>query len=335
MSRIYTSIRDLVGHTPLFEPMRLEQELGLSCHLLCKLEWFNPAGSIKDRAAKSMLEAAERDGTLHPGDTIVEQTSGNTGIALAAMAVPKGYHVEIFLEAGVTIERKKILQALGCRLLTYRDIPGAADPSAPFDPFREATLSEIQHYCDLMGPSYHFLNQVTNRNNPRAHVETTGPELWEDAGGKIDALVCMAGTGGTLCGLSTYLRKKNPEIYIAAAEPAPCSVRCRENPHCRMIDGVLRLSDACEGGFLHEDLFDETIDVVTEDAFVTAQAFAALEGLLVGTSGAAALHAAVSLGRRDAFRGKNIAVIIPDGGSKYLSCPLYTFHRDRKKNTVQ
>jgi cysteine synthase A len=177
MNRIYASIEDLVGSTPLFEPVRVEKQLHLTSHLLCKLEGLNPAGSIKDRAALSMLQAAEADGTLSPGDTIVEQTSGNTGIALASMAIPRGYHCEIFLESGVTPERRTILRALGCRLLDYRDVPGAADPDAPFDPFREATLEEIRRYCTAMGPSFHFLDQTSNPANPQAHIRSTGPEI--------------------------------------------------------------------------------------------------------------------------------------------------------------
>ena len=238
MSRIAASIGDLVGNTPLFEPVRVEQRLGIRAHLLCKLEGHNPAGSSKDRAALSMLQAAEEAGILHPGDTIVEQTSGNTGIALAAMAVPKGYHCDIFLEAGVTRERKQILLALGCHLLTRGDIPGISKKEIQAHPFQEATLEEIRAYCRSMGPSFHFLDQTTNPNNPLAHVRTTGPEIWRDTDGKVDALVLMAGTGGTLRGLSQYLRKRNPKIRILTAEPAPCSRRCAKNPNCQIIDGV-------------------------------------------------------------------------------------------------
>ena len=327
MNRIYASIEDLVGSTPLFEPVRVEKQLHLTSHLLCKLEGLNPAGSIKDRAALSMLQAAEADGTLSPGDTIVEQTSGNTGIALASMAIPRGYHCEIFLESGVTPERRTILRALGCHLLDYRDVPGAADPDAPFDPFREATLEEIRRYCTAMGPSFHFLDQTSNPANPQAHIRSTGPEIWKDTDGCVDALVLMAGTGGTLCGLSTYLRKKNPKIHIAAVEPSPCSVRSEENPSCKIIDGVLRFDDrpdaACSS-FLHHDLYDECMEVSAESAHRTALLIARQEGLLFGTSGAAALTAAMELSKRPLFAGKNIVVIIPDGGGKYLSSFLYS-----------
>ena len=245
MSRIAASIGDLVGNT-----------------LLCKLEGHNPAGSSKDRAALSMLQAAEEAGILHPGDTIVEQTSGNTGIALAAMAVPKGYHCDIFLEAGVTRERKQILLALGCHLLTRGDIPRVSKEEIQAHPFQEATLEEIRAYCRSMGPSFHFLDQTTNPNNPLAHVRTTGPEIWRDTDGKVDALVLMAGTGGTLRGLSQYLRKRNPKIRILTAEPAPCSRRCAKNPNCQIIDGVLDFDehpDHTASYFITHDLYDECV----------------------------------------------------------------------------
>lgn len=326
MSRIAASIGDLVGNTPLFEPVRVEQRLGIRAHLLCKLEGHNPAGSSKDRAALSMLQAAEEAGILHPGDTIVEQTSGNTGIALAAMAVPKGYHCDIFLEAGVTRERKQILLALGCHLLTRGDIPGVSKEEIQAHPFQEATLEEIRAYCRSMGPSFHFLDQTTNPNNPLAHVRTTGPEIWRDTDGKVDALVLMAGTGGTLRGLSQYLRKRNPKIRIVAAEPAPCSRRCAKNPNCQIIDGVLDFDehpDHTASYFITHDLYDECVLVSAKEADETARLVARTEGLLFGTSGAAALAAAIRLSKVPEYAGKNLVVIISDGGGKYLSSPLY------------
>lgn len=328
MSRIYHSLGELCGHTPLFEPVRFEAENHIHAHLLCKLESYNPAGSIKDRAALNMIQNAEKDGIIKPGDTIVEQTSGNTGIALAAYAIPAGYHVDIFLEAGVTIERKKILAAYGCRLLDYRDIPDTCNPDDPYDPFREATFKEIEHYCACKGSSYHFLNQCTNINNPHAHMQSTGPEIFEQCDHKADALVCMAGTGGTILGLSTYFRKVNPDIYILSVQPDPVSRRSRENPYCHIIDGVLNFDDISEEdlcGFVHHDLYDECMNIVTEDAYKTAQAVSSKDGILFGTSGAAAFLAAVNLAKRQEFYDKNIIVIIPDGGDKYLSCPLYEY----------
>ena len=326
MSRIAASIEDLVGNTPLFEPLRVEKRLGIRAHLLCKLEEQNPAGSSKDRAALSMLRAAKEAGILRPGDTIVEQTSGNTGIALAAMAIPKGYRCDIFLEAGVTRERREILLALGCRLRSRSDIPGVSEEEIRRHPDQEASLSEIRAYCQAMGPSYHFLDQTTNPNNPLAHVRTTGPEIWRDTDGAVDALVLMAGTGGTLRGLSAYLRQKNPRIVIAAAEPAPCSRRCAENPDCQIIDGVLDFDghpDRAATYFLTHDLYDRCLEVSAKEADETARLVAGTEGLLFGTSGAAALSAAIRLSRDPELSGRNIVVIIPDGGGKYLSSPLY------------
>lgn len=326
MSRIAAAIGDLVGNTPLFEPVRVEERLGIRAHLLCKLEGQNPAGSSKDRAALSMLRAAEEAGMIHPGDTLVEQTSGNTGIALAAMAVPKGYRCDIFLEAGVTRERKKILLALGCRLRSRGDIPGISKEEVLAHPYEEASLAEIRAYCKAMGPRYHFLDQTTNPNNPLAHVRTTGPEIWRDTDGKVDALVLMAGTGGTLRGLSQYLREKNSKIRIIAAEPAPCSRRCEKNPNCQIIDGVLDFDDHPDhtaSYFITHDLYDRCLEVSAKEADETARLVARTEGLLFGTSGAAALSAAIRLAKDPAYDGKNLVVIIPDGGGKYLSSPLY------------
>ncbi len=329
MGKIYQSIAQLTGHTPLLEPLQYEKEENAAAHLLLKLEYLNPAGSIKDRAALNMILRAEEDGTLRKGDTIVEQTSGNTGIALAAYAAARSYHMQIFLEAGVTKERRDILLAYGCELLDYRDIPGAAEKDAPFDPFREATMAEIFSYCRSKGPRFHYLNQVTNPANPEAHIRTTGPEIWKDTDGKADYLVCMAGTGGTITGLSEYLKNKNPELRVIAAEPAPSSRRSRSNPDAKIIDGVLHFDDVPESeltSFLRHSLYDECTDVQAEDAYLTAQKIAHREGLLIGTSGAAALYAATKIARKEEARGKNIIVIIPDGGSKYLSTELYTYH---------
>ena len=328
MGKIYQSIAQLTGHTPLLEPLQYEKEENAAAHLLLKLEYLNPAGSIKDRAALNMILRAEEDGTLRKGDTIVEQTSGNTGIALAAYAAARGYHMQIFLEAGVTKERRDILLAYGCELLDYRDIPGAAEKDAPFDPFREATMAEIFSYCRSKGPRFHYLNQVTNPANPEAHIRTTGPEIWKDTDGKVDYLVCMAGTGGTITGLSEYLKNKNPALQVIAAEPAQSSRRSRTNPDAKIIDGVLNFDDIPEKDltcFLRHSLYDACADVRAEDAYLTAQKIARMEGVLIGTSGAAALYAATKISRREEARGKNIIVIIPDGGSKYLSTGLYTY----------
>ena len=230
MAGIVHSIEELVGHTPLMELDRFERQQQCGAHLLAKLEFFNPTGSVKDRAALSMIQAAEASGHLAPGGTIVEQTSGNTGISLAAFAAVRGYKMEIFLERGASLERRLILQAYGARLLDYKDATGERPESERTHPWqepeREATLAEIAAYCQRTGA--YFNNQVTNPANPEAHYRTTGPEIWQDAGGKVDVLVCMAGTGGTGSGTARYLRSQNPQLHVVLVQPHPDS---RITPH--------------------------------------------------------------------------------------------------------
>lgn len=328
MAGVVHSLDELVGHTPLMELDRFERQQHCGAHLLAKLEFFNPTGSVKDRAALSMIRAAEQSGQLAPGGTIVEQTSGNTGIGLAAFAAARGYKMEIFLERGASLERRLILQAYGARLLDYKDATGER-PDAVRDhpwvePDREATLAEIAAYCRRTGA--YFNNQAANPANPDAHFRTTGPEIWQDTGGKVDVLVCMAGTGGTGSGTARYLRSCNPALQVVLVQPHPDSRLTPEHPDVQIIDGVLpaygvpqsELSD-----YLTPAWSDEYIDVRTEEAYATAHEVLRAEGLFLGTSAAAALHAAVQVGRRPENAGKNIAIIIPDNGMKYLSTPMY------------
>lgn len=326
MSRIYTSIDQLVGHTPLVELVHYEQKHGYSSHLLAKLEYFNPTGSIKDRAAMNMIKAAERDGIIHPGDTIVEQTSGNTGIALAAFAVPRGYRTEIFLERGASPERRLMLEAYGAQLRDYKDALGIKTSeeknSGWQEPEREATLKEIEQYCRKQRGNYYFINQVKNTNNPDIHIQTTGPEIWQDTDGKADILVCMAGTGGTALGLSVYLRSKNPSIQIVLAQPHPSSRITPEHPNADIIDGVMPFHNVPEEDitdFISNDLYDECFDVKSEEAFAVAQELVLTDGLFMGTSSAAALYAAGKLAERPENAEKNIIIIMPDNGMKYLT----------------
>lgn len=328
MAGVVHSLDELVGHTPLMELDRFERLQHCGAHLLAKLEFFNPTGSVKDRAALSMIRAAEQSGQLAPGGTIVEQTSGNTGIGLAAFAAARGYKMEIFLERGASLERRLILQAYGARLLDYKDATGerpAAVRDHPWvEPDREATLAEIAAYCRRTGA--YFNNQAANPANPDAHFRTTGPEIWQDTGGKVDVLVCMAGTGGTGSGTARYLRSCNPALQVVLVQPHPDSRLTPEHPDVQIIDGVLpaygvpqsELSD-----YLTSAWSDEYIDVRTEEAYATAHEVLRTEGLFLGTSAAAALHAAVQVGRRPENAGKNIAIIIPDNGMKYLSTPMY------------
>lgn len=328
MAGVVHSLDELVGHTPLMELDRFERQQHCGAHLLAKLEFFNPTGSVKDRAALSMIRAAEQSGQLAPGGTIVEQTSGNTGIGLAAFAAARGYKMEIFLERGASLERRLILQAYGARLLDYKDAtgerPDAARDHPWVEPDREATLAEIAAYCRRTGA--YFNNQAANPANPDAHFRTTGPEIWQDTGGKVDVLVCMAGTGGTGSGTARYLRSRNPALQVVLVQPHPDSRLTPEHPDVQIIDGVLpaygvpqsELSD-----YLTPAWSDEYIDVRTEEAYATAHEVLRAEGLFLGTSAAAALHAAVQVGRRPENAGKNIAIIIPDNGMKYLSTPMY------------
>lgn len=328
MAGVVHSLDELVGHTPLMELDRFERQQHCGAHLLAKLEFFNPTGSVKDRAALSMIRAAEQSGQLAPGGTIVEQTSGNTGIGLAAFAAARGYKMEIFLERGASLERRLILQAYGARLLDYKDATGERpDPARDHpwvEPDREAALAEIAAYCRRTGA--YFNNQAANPANPDAHFRTTGPEIWQDTGGKVDVLVCMAGTGGTGSGTARYLRSCNPALQVVLVQPHPDSRLTPEHPDVQIIDGVLpaygvpqsELSD-----YLTPAWSDEYIDVRTEEAYATAHEVLRAEGLFLGTSAAAALHAAVQVGRRPENAGKNIAIIIPDNGMKYLSTPMY------------
>lgn len=330
MRGIYHSVSQLVGSTPLLELTQYQKKHGLQAHLLAKLEYFNPTGSIKDRAALHMLEAAEAEGSICPGDTIVEQTSGNTGISLAAFAVSRGYRLEIFLERGATAERRIMLQAYGAKLLDYKDalgIKSREEKEAGWqEPEREATLAEIEAYCRRQKGNYFFMNQVTNPNNPKAHIQTTGPEIWRDTNGCIDILVCMAGTGGTALGLSNYLREKNPELRIVMAQPHELSRITPEHPKVQIIDGVLPFHNVPEEDvtdFMLAKIYDECVDVKTEEAFETARELARTDGLLVGTSSAAALFAAKKVAERRENARKNIVVIMPDNGMKYLTTPMY------------
>ncbi len=328
MAGVVHSLDELVGHTPLMELDRFERLQHCGAHLLAKLEFFNPTGSVKDRAALSMIRAAEQSGQLAPGGTIVEQTSGNTGIGLAAFAAARGYKMEIFLERGASLERRLILQAYGARLLDYKDATGERpDPARDHpwvEPGREATLAEIAAYCRRTGA--YFNNQAANPANPDAHFRTTGPEIWQDTGGKVDVLVCMAGTGGTGSGTARYLRSCNPALQVVLVQPHPDSRLTPEHPDVQIIDGVLPaygVPQSERSDYLTPAWSDEYIDVRTEEAYATAHEVLRAEGLFLGTSAAAALHAAVQVGRRPENAGKNIAIIIPDNGMKYLSTPMY------------
>jgi cysteine synthase A len=326
MSNIKRSITELVGHTPLLELTGYERAHGLRAHLLAKLEYLNPTGSVKDRPALNMLLAAERAGLIHPGDTLVDSTSGNTGISEAAFCAARGYQLEEILEDGTTSERAQILRAYGVKLSYFSDFPEIEEMLANGDLSIQRLGEVIQAYCDNRPDHPFFIGQILNPHNPEAHVLSTGPELWQDTDGRIDALVCMLGTAGTVTGLSDYLRPRLPKLHIAAVQPAPASRPSAEHPQVNIIDGVVPFADVPEASqpvFLKDGVYDEYIDILTEDAYETAHELARYDGLFVGTSAAAATRAATALARREEFAGKNIVVIIPDDGMKYLSTPLY------------
>ena len=273
---IFRSMTELIGATPLVELCRYREQEQLGARILAKLESFNPAGSAKDRIALRMIEDAEQTGRLQPGATIIEPTSGNTGIGLAAFAAARGYRMEIFLERGASLERRLILQAYGARLLDYKDAiglrPEAERSHLWQEPEREATLAEIAAYCRRTGA--YFNNQAANPANPEAHFRTTGPEIWQDAGGNVDVLVCMAGTGGTGSGTARYLRSRNPGLRVVLVQPHPDSRLTPEHPDVQIIDGVLPAYGVPEeelSEYLTPDWSDEYINVRTAEAYATAR----------------------------------------------------------------
>lgn len=327
MGHIVKNIEELVGHTPLFEFEKYEAKHGLSAKLLGKLEYFNPSGSIKDRAALNMILAAERDGLLHPGDTIVENTSGNTGIGLAAFSASRGYHLTVFLEPGQSEERQKMLEAYGATLKSMMDVPGVPEALAN-GTFTTGFYQEaIQKYCDAQPTHHYFINQLANEANPGVHYVTTGPEIWEDADGKVDILVATSGTAGTITGLARYFREKNPSIEIVAVQADPTS-RPGGSEHPLTIDGIAPFGDpgfpdAAKAPFIVGFDYNECINVKGEDAYATGREIARTDGVFLGQSAAAALYAATIVAKRAENAGKNIVVMLADNGMKYLSTEMY------------
>lgn len=308
MSKIYRSISELVGKTPLFEASRLSERMGLDKPLLAKLEYFNPAGSVKDRAAKFMIEDAEEKGILKKGSTIIEPTSGNTGIGLAAIGISRGYKVILTMPETMSVERRNLLKAYGARIVLTEGAKGMKGAIAKADELNREIEGSV------------ILGQFVNPANPKAHIETTGPEIWEDTDGKIDIFVAGVGTGGTVTGTGQYLKSKNPDIKIVAAEPdnSPVLSEGRGGPH--KIQGI-------GAGFVPEvldtEIYDEVVRVTDEDALKTGNLMAKTEGILVGISSGAALYAAAELAKREENRGKVIVALLPDTGERYLSTALF------------
>ena len=308
MGSIYTSADQLIGRTPLLELVHIEKNRGLEARLLGKLEYFNPAGSVKDRIAKAMIEDAEARGALKPGSVIIEPTSGNTGIGLASVAAAKGYRLIITMPETMSVERRQIMKAYGAELVLTEGAKGMKGAIAKADELAK----EI--------PDSFIPGQFVNPANPAIHKATTGPEIWEDTDGKVDIFVAGVGTGGTLTGVGEYLREKNPKVQIVAVEPAASPVLSKGTAGSHKIQGI-------GAGFvpdvLNTALYDEIIAVENEDAFAVGKEIGRSEGVLVGISSGAAAWAAIALAERPENKGKTIVAILPDTGDRYLSTPLF------------
>ncbi len=308
MAKIYTSADQLIGKTPLLELTHIERELGLEAKVLAKLEYLNPAGSIKDRVGKAMIEEAEKKGILKEGAVIIEPTSGNTGIGLATVAAAKGYRLIIVMPDTMSVERRKFIASYGAELVLSdgsKGMSGAIEKA-------EELAKEI--------PNSFIAGQFVNPVNPQVHFETTGPEIYEDTDGNVDILVAGVGTGGTITGTGKYLKFKNPDIKVVAVEPAGSPVLSKGQAGAHGLQGI-------GAGFVPEILdttvYDEIITVKEEDAYEKGRLIGKGEGVLVGISSGAALHAAIELAKRPENKGKNIVVILPDSGDRYLSTPMF------------
>ena len=308
MSNIYQGTLGLIGNTPLVELTHVEKAYGLEARLLAKLEYFNPAGSVKDRIAKEMIEQAERDGKLKPGSTIIEPTSGNTGIGLAAIAAAKGYKIIIVLPETMSIERRNIIKAYGAELVLSDGTKGMKGAIAKAEELHE-------QIPDSVSPE-----QFENPANPEAHRKTTGPEIWNDTDGQVDAFVAGVGTGGTITGTGEYLKSKNPDVKIVAVEPETSAVLSTGKAGAHKIQGI-------GAGFvpntLNTEVYDEIIPVSNEAAFEYGKIIAKEEGVLVGISSGAALYAAIEVAKRPEFKGKTVVALLPDSGDRYYSTDLF------------
>ena len=308
MAKIYTSADQLIGRTPLLELTHLEQEYGLKAKLYAKLEYFNPAGSVKDRVAKMMLDDAEKEGKLTKDSVIIEPTSGNTGIGLASVAAARGYRIIIVMPDTMSVERRQLMKAYGAELVLSEGAKGMKGAIAKANELAE----EI--------PNSFIPGQFVNPSNPKAHYETTGPEIWEDTEGKVDYFVAGVGTGGTVTGVGKYLKEKNPAVKVVAVEPATSAVLSTGVAGAHKIQGI-------GAGFVPEILdttiYDEIIPVANEDALALGKKIGTSEGVLVGISSGAAVWAALEVAKRPENEGRNIVVLLPDTGDRYLSTPLF------------
>ena len=308
MSRIYTGADQLIGHTPLLELTHIEKKEGLNARILAKLEYFNPAGSVKDRIARAMIDDAEAKGILKPGSVIIEPTSGNTGIGLASVAAARGYRIIIVMPETMSVERRQLMKAYGAELVLTEGAKGMKGAIAKADELAK----EI--------PNSFIPGQFVNPANPAVHKATTGPEIWEDTDGKVDIFVAGVGTGGTVTGTGEYLKSQNPNVKVVAVEPASSPVLSKGVAGSHKIQGI-------GAGFVPDVLdtkvYDEIIPVENEDAFATGKLIGKKEGVLVGISSGAAVWAAIQLAKRPENKGKTIVALLPDTGDRYLSTPLF------------
>ncbi len=308
MANIYTSADQLIGKTPLLELTNIEKKFGLKAKILAKLEYFNPAGSVKDRIAKAMIDAAEKNGQLKPDSVIIEPTSGNTGIGLASVAAARGYRIIIVMPETMSVERRQLMKAYGAELVLTEGAKGMKRAIAKADELAK----EI--------PNAFVTGQFVNPANPKAHFETTGPEIWEDTDGQVDYFVAGVGTGGTITGTGNFLKSKNPDVKVVAVEPETSAVLSTGVAGAHKIQGI-------GAGFVPEVLdtkvYDEIIPVSNDDAFATGKEIGKNEGVLVGISSGAAAWAAIELAKRPENEGKTIVVLLPDTGDRYLSTPLF------------
>ena len=308
MIKIYTSADQLIGHTPLLELTHIEAAEGLEARLLAKLEYFNPAGSVKDRIAKAMLDDAEAQGKLNKDTTIIEPTSGNTGIGLASVAAARGYRIIIVMPETMSVERRQLMKAYGAELVLTEGAKGMKGAIAKADELAK----EI--------PNSFVAGQFVNPANPKAHYQTTGPEIWQDTDGQVDYFVAGVGTGGTVTGVGTYLKEQNPAVKVVAVEPASSPVLSQGKAGAHKIQGI-------GAGFvpdvLNTKIYDEIIPVENDDAFATGKKVGQSEGVLVGISSGAAVWAGIQLAKRPENKGKTIVVLLPDTGDRYLSTPLF------------
>ena len=308
MSKVYKSALELIGKTPLVEVTNIEKELGLEAKVLVKLEYLNPAGSVKDRIAKHMIEVAEEKGLLKPGSVIIEPTSGNTGLGLAAIAAAKGYRTILTMPETMSVERRNILKAYGAEIVLTEGAKGMKGAIAKADELAK----EI--------PNSFIPGQFVNPANPEMHFQTTGPEIWEDTDGQVDYFTAGVGTGGTVTGVGKFLKSKNPNVKVAAIEPSDSPVLSQGRAGSHKIQGI-------GAGFVPDTLdtsvYDEVMPITNEDAFATAKLLAKKEGILVGISSGASLYAAIQIAKRPEAKGKTIVALLPDSGDRYYSTPLF------------